>query len=79
MPRCLLQGSGQDIQGLDEVLEGMAPAGKRRALIPPAVGYQSNTELLPQPPGFGAKRQLINHAGEPLIFEVQLLKVRQAA
>lgn len=60
-------------------MEGMAPAGKRRALIPPAAGYQPNTELLPQPPGFGAKRQLLNHAAEPLVFEVQLLKVRQAA
>ena len=43
------------------------------------VGYQQNTELLPQPPAFAAKRQLINHAGEPLIFEVQLVKIRQAA
>lgn len=74
-----MQGGGRDIQGLDEVIEGMAPAGKRRALIPPAIGYQANTELLPQPPGFAAKRQLINHANEPLIFEVQLVKVRQAA
>ena len=78
-PARLLQGDGKNIQGMDEVVEGMAPAGKRRALIPPAVGYQPNPELLPQPPGFGAKRQLLNHAGEPLVFEVQLLKVRQAA
>ena len=78
-PAQLLQGSGQNIQGMDEVVEGMAPAGKRRALIPPAVGYQPNPELLPQPPGFGARRQLLNHAGEPLVFEVQLLRVRQAA
>ena len=78
-PERLLQGNGQNIQGMDEVVEGMAPAGKRRALIPPAVGYPPNTPLHPPPPGVGANRQLLNHAGEPLVFEVQLLKVRQAA
>lgn len=35
------QGSGGVIPGLKEVLVGMQPGGKRRALIPPSEGYLS--------------------------------------
>ncbi len=47
-------------QGLEEVLNGMAPGSKRRALIPPELGYVSGAEQ-PQPPTFATKRQLDNH------------------
>ncbi len=70
-----LQGDGRNIAGLEEVLEGMQPAGKRRAFIPPEVGYV-NDGLEPQPPGFATERQLINHRAEPLVFEVQLVRIR---
>lgn len=69
-------GSGELIPGLEEVLVGMRKGEKRRALIPPDVGY-IGTELQPQPPTFGTKRQLLNHCKEPLLFEVQVLKVQQ--
>ncbi|XP_024464038.1 peptidyl-prolyl cis-trans isomerase FKBP16-1, chloroplastic isoform X1 [Populus trichocarpa] len=49
-------------------------SGKRRALIPPSVGYV-NENLKPIPDEFGPRRSLFSHANEPLIFEVQLLKV----
>lgn len=68
-------GQGQMIAGLEEVLEGMRPGGKRRALVPPSVGY-INKNLQPQPKEFGPLRALFSHAGEPLVFEVQLLKVK---
>ncbi|GFP89114.1 peptidyl-prolyl cis-trans isomerase fkbp16-1 chloroplastic, partial [Phtheirospermum japonicum] len=64
----------QIIRGLKEVLVGMKVGGKRRALIPPSVGYISDT-LQPIPEEFGPRRSLLSHAKEPLIFEVQLLKV----
>ncbi|KAI3456777.1 hypothetical protein Pfo_013440 [Paulownia fortunei] len=64
----------QIIRGLKEVLIGMKVGGKRRALIPPSVGYISDT-LQPIPEEFGPRRSLLSHAKEPLIFEVQLLKV----
>ncbi|CAN4117830.1 unnamed protein product [Withania somnifera] len=64
----------QIIEGLKEVLIGMKPGGKRRALIPPSVGY-INESLKPVPEEFGPRRSLMSHMKEPLIFEVQLLKV----
>ncbi|WVZ77457.1 hypothetical protein U9M48_025319 [Paspalum notatum var. saurae] len=64
----------QMIQGLRDVLIGMKAGGKRRALIPPEVGYISET-LKPIPEEFGPRRSLLSHAKEPLVFEVQLLKV----
>ncbi|KAL0560595.1 hypothetical protein IC582_001004 [Cucumis melo] len=64
----------QIIEGLKEVLVGMRVGGKRRALIPPSVGY-INENLNPIPEEFGPRRSLLSHRNEPLIFEVQLLKV----
>ncbi|BBH04427.1 FKBP-like peptidyl-prolyl cis-trans isomerase family protein, partial [Prunus dulcis] len=64
----------QIIAGLKEVLVGMRIGGKRRALIPPYVGY-INENLKPIPEEFGPRRSLLSHVNEPLIFEVQLLKI----
>ncbi|KAD5507619.1 hypothetical protein E3N88_15322 [Mikania micrantha] len=62
------------IKGLKEVIIGMKAGGKRRALIPPSVGYV-NENLGPIPDEFGPRRSLLSHVKEPLIFEVQLIKV----
>ncbi|KAI4340005.1 hypothetical protein MLD38_024885 [Melastoma candidum] len=62
------------IRGLKEVLLGMRVGGKRRALIPPSAGYVDEN-LQPIPDEFGPRRSLLSHVKEPLIFEVQLLKV----
>jgi FKBP-type peptidyl-prolyl cis-trans isomerase len=71
------QGAGEVIPGLEEVLLGMKAGGKRRALIPPELGYASDPEhAQPQPPTFATRRQLLNHASEPLLFEVQLVRIR---
>ncbi|RYR79739.1 hypothetical protein Ahy_A01g004546 isoform A [Arachis hypogaea] len=64
----------QMIVGLKEVLIGMRSNGKRRALIPPSMGYV-NENLKPIPEEFGPRRSLFSHAQEPLVFEVQLLKI----
>eukprot|EP00850_Spirogloea_muscicola_P021375 SM000246S08218 [mRNA] locus=s246:146123:148325:- [translate_table: standard] len=73
-PATLPLGEGKMILGLEEVLYGMRPGGKRRALVPPSAGYVSS-DLEPQPKEFGPRRSLYSHAKEPLVFEVQLLKV----
>ncbi len=73
-----MQGSQEIIPGLEEVLEGMRPGGRRRALIPPELGYAADpTNAQPQPPTFATKRQLLNHSKEPLLFEVELLRIRR--
>nr|CAB3449239.1 unnamed protein product [Digitaria exilis] len=73
-PVTLPLGGEEMIRGLKDVLIGMKVGGKRRALIPPEVGYISET-LKPIPEEFGPRRSLLSHAKEPLVFEVQLLKV----
>ncbi|GBF99063.1 hypothetical protein Rsub_11834 [Raphidocelis subcapitata] len=67
-------GGGQLVPGLEETLIGMQPGGRRRALVPPEQGYTSSA-LGPQPPTFATRRQLANHSREPLLFEVELLRV----
>ncbi|KAF8409779.1 hypothetical protein HHK36_005858 [Tetracentron sinense] len=74
MPVVLPLEKKQIIEGLKEVLIGMKVGGKRRALIPPSLGYV-NENLKPIPDEFGPRRSLLSHANEPLVFEVQLLKV----
>ncbi|XWS11402.1 hypothetical protein CRYUN_Cryun38cG0080400 [Craigia yunnanensis] len=73
-PVTLLLDENQIIKGLKDVLTGMRVGGKRRALVPPSVGY-INENLQPIPDEFGPRRSLLSHAKEPLIFEVQLLRI----
>nr|ACG47349.1 FK506 binding protein [Zea mays] len=73
-PVTLALGGEEMIRGLRDVLIGMKSGGKRRALIPPEAGYVSET-LKPIAEEFGPRRSLLSHAKEPLVFEVQLLKV----
>ncbi|KMZ64110.1 Peptidyl-prolyl cis-trans isomerase FKBP16-1, chloroplastic [Zostera marina] len=73
-PALLLIDDKEIIKGLKDVLIGMKVGGKRRALIPPNVGY-INEKLKPIPDEFGPRRSLLSHAKEPLVFEVQLLKI----
>ncbi|XP_021906080.1 peptidyl-prolyl cis-trans isomerase FKBP16-1, chloroplastic [Carica papaya] len=73
-PVILPLDENQIIKGLKEVLVGMRIGGKRRALIPPSVGYV-NENLKPVPEEFGPRRSLFSHANEPLVFEVQLLRI----
>lgn len=74
-PVVLPLGTGKIIPGLEEVLAGMRPGGKRRALIPPELGYVDQS-FEPLPKEFGPRRALMAHAKEPLVFEVQLLKIK---
>ncbi|CAO2831589.1 unnamed protein product [Amaranthus hypochondriacus] len=73
-PVTLPLDENQIIKGLKDVLVGMKVGGKRRALIPPSIGYV-NENLKPIPEEFGPRRSLLSHANEPLVFEVQLLKI----
>ncbi|GAB2230378.1 hypothetical protein Drorol1_Dr00014641 [Drosera rotundifolia] len=74
VPVTLVLDEKQIIKGLKDVLVGMKVGGKRRALIPPSSGYIAEN-LEPVPEEFGPRRSLLSHAKEPLVFEVQLLKI----
>lgn len=63
------------VPGLESALVGMRPGARRRALIPPEVGYLAAPGLQPAMPTFGTQRQLENHKNEPLLFEFQMLRV----
>jgi len=69
-----MQG-GSVVPGLVDGIEGMKVGGKRRILVPPALGYASRDNLQPRMPTFATQRQLTNHVREPLLFEVQLLRI----
>lgn len=71
-------GSGQVIEGFDRAVKGMRIGARRRFVVPPELGYVNGVKGPgPVPPDFGAKRSLASHAKEPLVFEVQVVKIRE--
>lgn len=72
-------GKGQVVQGFEIGVDGMFEGGRRRFVIPPALGYVKGTgkqDPGPIPPDFGARRSLSAHSREPIIFEVLVVKVK---
>ncbi|GMH40693.1 hypothetical protein BSKO_08597 [Bryopsis sp. KO-2023] len=65
------------ITGVTEILTGIRAGAKLRAEIPPQVGYVT-ADMEPSPPTYAAKRQILNHRKENLLFEIKVLKVKQA-
>jgi FKBP-type peptidyl-prolyl cis-trans isomerase len=63
------------VAGLVEAMEGMKEGGKRRILVPPQYGYVNGSIQEPKMPTFATQRQLQNHSSEPLLFELQLLRI----
>lgn len=57
-------------------MEGMKIEGKRRILVPPNLGWNSE-ETLPKPTTGGATRRLRNALNSPVLFEVELVKIRK--
>jgi hypothetical protein len=75
-PVLLTLGDGSVVPGLEEVLLTMRRGGKRRVLLPPAQGYPGRAAAIqPKMPTFATQRQLDTHSAEPLMFEVQVLRV----
>lgn len=57
---------------------GMKKGSVRRILVPPNLGWV-NDDVVPRPDSFGAVRRLINYKDGPLLFEIEVVKVRNGA
>ena len=57
------------------VVVGMRQGGVRRVLMPPNLGYV-NDFVQPQPDSYGARRRLENYRDGPLLFEVEIVSVK---
>ena len=68
-------GNGFTCQGIEEALHTMRVGGRRRVVLPPALGYTADKG--PMPPGAGARSKLFDAvtAGEPLIFDLELVSI----
>ena len=55
----------------------MKEGGRRRVLVPPQAGWVDGN-VKPQPATFGAGRRLENHREEPLLMEIDLVRIRKS-
>lgn len=76
-PETAVLGNDELIPGLERGLLGLRRGGKRRLVVPPALGFVRDG-LRPRPPNYGARRQIAVHAKEPFLFEVSVLDVKKA-
>ena len=83
-PREYAVGSDDErvISGLREVLMECKAGSQVRLLVQPENGYtplqaMASDEREPSMPTYATRRQLANHASEPLLFEVQVSKIRR--
>ncbi len=53
-------GDGSIVPGLDEALRNMRPGGRRRALVPPQLGYEGSTRKGPIPTDFASFQRFKN-------------------
>lgn len=57
-------------------MEGMRVGGKRKILVPAALGW-STSGGLPEPQTFGGKRKLLNNVNQNLQMEIELIRVKK--
>jgi hypothetical protein len=66
-------GNGYTCQGLEEAIHTMRVGGRRRVVVPAALGYTADKG--PYPPSGGSRSKLFEAitTGQPVLFDVELL------
>lgn len=81
-PFVFTMGDQSVVPGLQEMIKTMHVGGKRRAVLPPSIGYQTAT-MKPTPADFPSMRRLRSvletSRDATIVFDVELLKVKRAA
>lgn len=81
-PFVFTMGDQAVVPGLQEMIRTMHVGGKRRAVLPPSIGYQTAT-MKPTPADFPSMRRLRSvletSRDATIVFDVELLKVKRAA
>jgi len=72
----LVLGKHQVPIAVEMGMEGMKEGGIRNILVPPNLGW-STSKGLPQPDTYSGKRKLELNIDNPILFEVQLIRVRR--
>ncbi|OSX80886.1 hypothetical protein BU14_0031s0058 [Porphyra umbilicalis] len=80
-PFVFTMGDAAVVPGLQEMIRTMRVGGKRRAVLPPSIGYQTAT-MKPTPVDFPSMRRLRSvletSRDATIVFDVELLKVKRA-
>lgn len=74
-PYFIKHGNGYTCQGIEEALHTMRAGGRRRVIVPPKLGFTADKG--PLPPTAGARNKLFDAtvAGQPLVFDLELVSV----
>ena len=68
--------SVQLLPAVEQAISGMRVGGKRRILVPPALGFTS-ASTLPQPTSAAAGRRLKTVENKPFLFEIEVIRIRK--
>ncbi|KAG5182150.1 hypothetical protein JKP88DRAFT_278378 [Tribonema minus] len=70
----MVLGGGQVPKAVELGMAGMREGGRRRIVVPPALGWDTSGGL-PAPTTFSGKRKLELYRAQPLMMEVDLQRV----
>jgi hypothetical protein len=72
-------GDKNVVPGINEMVIGMHPGGKRRAVLSPAIGYV-NADLLPAVKNFFARRRLLSvlntNRDATIVVDIEMLRIK---
>lgn len=73
VPYFTKHGNGLTLEGMEEALHTMRAGGRRRVVIPPALGYTGDKGPLPPNPFNRDKLFAAVSAGQPVVYDLELV------